>query len=217
MIKHLSILSISVLTLMMLPSCGNGEFKQTRAEMLERQKQRKLEYQAQKKLEEEEKARMEAEALAKARVEAERAEKEAAAEAAPIPPAALMQDSLLFHFERRPCFGRCPVYKIKIYESGYTTYDGVNFVDYMGYFQHKLDPTEIAMIYKYIAEADFFELEDSYDNENIMDLPSMIFRARAMGQDKRIVARYEIPEALTNLASKIDDMFEETEWKPVSH
>ena len=215
--KYLSILSLLGILVTVLLSCGNGEFKQTRAEMLERQKQRKIEYQAQKKLEEEEKARMEAEALAKARIEAEKAEKEAAAEAAPIPPAVLIQDSLLFQFERRPCFGRCPVYKIKIYESGYTTYDGVNFVDYMGYFQHRLEPSEIAMIYKLIADADFFELEDSYDNENIMDLPSMTFRARAMGQDKRIVARYEIPEALTNLASQIDDMFENTEWKPVSH
>ena len=62
--KYLSILALIGIVITVLPSCGNGEFKQTRAEMLERQQQRKLEYQAKKKLEEEEKARMEAEALA---------------------------------------------------------------------------------------------------------------------------------------------------------
>ncbi len=136
-------------------------------------------------------------------------------EAAPTELLQMAQDSLLFQFERRPCFGRCPVYKIMIFESGYTTYQGVNFVDYMGYYYSRIPQAEVASIYAKIAEVDFFSLEDKYDNENITDLPSMIFRANAMGQDKRIIARYEVPDALIDLGKEIDAMFAETEWQPV--
>ncbi|NNK80345.1 MAG: hypothetical protein HKO93_02520 [Flavobacteriales bacterium] len=191
-------------------SCNNGDFKQTRAEMLERQRVRKIEYQAQKQAEEAEKARLEAEALAEAKIKAEKA----AQEAAPVSPPVYVGDSLLLHFERSTCFRRCPAYKIKVYESGFTTYEGVNFVDNIGYYQTQLSPSEIAEIYTFIAEADFFELEDRYDNENIMDLPSMTFRAKAMGKDKQILARYEIPEALLKMASDIDELFEGVDWMP---
>jgi hypothetical protein len=159
----------------------------------------------------------------KAKLKAEKqAEKEAAqatanggTEAAPTELIQMTQDSLLFQFERRPCFGRCPVYKIMIFESGYTTYQGVNFVDYMGYYYSRIPQVEVAGIYAKIAEVDFFSLEDKYDNENITDLPSMIFRANAMGQDKRIIARYEVPDVLINLGKDIDAMFAETDWQPV--
>lgn len=209
MIRFTVILLLGLMLTGALQSCGNGEFKQTRAEMLERQKQRKIEYQAKKEAEEAEQARLEAEALAEARVKAERA-----AEAAPVAPIQLIEDSLLFHFERSPCFGRCPVYKLIIYESGHTRYEGINFVDNMGYYQAKISPSEIAQIYSLIAETNFFELNDVYDNENITDLPSMIFRARAMGQDKKIIARYEFPEALKEMATAIDEMFEDKDWQP---
>ncbi|NND95236.1 MAG: hypothetical protein HKN45_10245 [Flavobacteriales bacterium] len=156
-----------------------------------------------------------AEAEERAKEEAKAAAANSSVEAAPVETPQLIQDSLLFQFERRPCFGRCPVYKIMIFESGYTTYQGVNFVDYMGYYYTRLPQTEVALIYTRIAETDFFSLQDKYDNENITDLPSMIFRANAMGQDKRIVARYEIPEVLIDLGKEIDRMFAETEWQPV--
>jgi hypothetical protein len=156
----------------------------------------------------------------KAELEAEKkakeAEETASTEAAPTEIIQMTEDSLLFQFERRPCFGRCPIYKIMIFESGYTTYQGVNFVDYMGYYYTRIPQTDVAKIYTRIAELDFFSLEDTYDNENITDIPSMIFRANAMGQDKRIIARYGVPESLIDLGKEIDAMFAETDWKPVN-
>ncbi len=149
-----------------------------------------------------------------AQLEAEERQK-AAAEAAPSKIQQLVADSLLLQFERRPCFGRCPIYKIKVYQSGYTTYDGVNFVDNMGYYKTRLPQTDIAKIYTMIAESRFFQLEDEYDNENITDLPSMIFRANAMGRDKRIIARYNIPEELNNLSKQIDELFRDADWQAV--
>ena len=41
-------------------------------------------------------------------------------------------DSLFFSIERTPCFGACRAYSIKIYRSGFATYEGRMNVDLMG-------------------------------------------------------------------------------------
>jgi hypothetical protein len=137
-------------------------------------------------------------------------------EMAPVEPVKMTpNDSLLLSYERTPCFGRCPVFKIKVYESGYCTYQGVNFVEYMGFFYSRINAEELNTIYQLVNEADYFSLNDTYDNENIMDLPAKIFRVDALGMDKRIVARTNVPEALVNMATGIEALFQDTQWKAV--
>lgn len=197
-----------------LSSCHMKEFKEARAETKAKREVRMQEYADKAKAEEEAKEQAEREALAKARAEQEAAERAAGQEAAPVGTPQLQRDSLLLQFDRRPCFGRCEVYKIKMYESGYVLYEGINFVERMGVYQARLSPEQIAEIYAMLARSDFFKLEDKYDDPMIMDLPSMIFKANAMGQQKRIIARYDVPEALTQLAKEIDAMSDSLQWKP---
>ncbi|MDA0714230.1 MAG: DUF6438 domain-containing protein [Bacteroidetes bacterium] len=141
---------------------------------------------------------------------------ESEVEMAPVDPVRMVpNDSLLLSYERTPCFGRCPVFKIKVYESGYTTYQGVNFVEYMGYFYTHINAEDLNTIYQLVNEADYFSLNDSYDNENIMDLPAKIFRVDALGINKRIVARTNVPESLIQMAEGIEVLFKDTKWKAV--
>src|SRR5262245_38911323 len=44
-------------------------------------------------------------------------------------------DSLFFHMERTPCFGRCPVYKLDVYRSGYATFDGSQNTPLIGQYR----------------------------------------------------------------------------------
>jgi len=136
-----------------------------------------------------------------------------ATEMAPTDPIQMQaSDSLLISYERSPCFGRCPVFKIKVYESGFTTYQGVNFVEYMGYFYTRIDAEKLQQIHAAITRSDFFNLEDRYDNEKITDLPSRIYQVDAMGMNKRIIARYEAPEALNTLGQEMEAIFKGIPW-----
>jgi hypothetical protein len=85
----------------------------------------------------------------------------------------------------------------------------------MGFFYSRINAEELNTIYQLINEADYFSLNDTYDNENIMDLPAKIFRVDALGMDKRIVARTNVPEALVNMANGIEAIFQDTQWKAV--
>lgn len=195
---------VLILLVSMSGGCRFKEFKEARALKMERQAERKAAYEAQK-LAEEQAAK---EAEEKARMEAE------AQEMAPVGPIQI-QDSLFLHYERTACFGRCPIFKIKVYESGYTTYEGVNFVENMGYYYHRIDERIISELYAAIADADYFSLEDRYDRDNVMDLPSKIFEVNAMGRNKRIVARMDVPQPLLDFADTIERIFKDVPWRAV--
>ena len=55
-------------------------------------------------------------------------------------------DSLVISFSKTPCFGRCPVYKVKVYESGFATYEGLNFAEKLGLYSYRFSNEEIEAI-----------------------------------------------------------------------
>jgi len=126
-------------------------------------------------------------------------------------------DSLFFTYERTPCFGRCPIFKIRAYHSGYVTYEGINFVDYMGFYQSKMSEQQVLTFVDKIEEIDFFNFQNLYDDESLSDLPSRIFVVNHGGEKKRVVARYEAPEKLNSFGVFIENEFKDTKWVPVTH
>ena len=125
-------------------------------------------------------------------------------------------DSLYFSYKRTPCFGRCPIFKLKIYNSGYATYDGTNFVDYIGLYKASISKGTLDSLESALKEANFFWLEDAYDNENVTDLPSRIVEVNLNGKHKKVIGRYQFPEELKQLYIKLDKLFEHIEWEPHS-
>nr|MDQ3101823.1 DUF6438 domain-containing protein [Bacteroidota bacterium] len=57
---------------------------------------------------------------------------EVAASDAPVPASDQKNDSLVFSIERGACFGKCPFYRLHIYESGFATYEGLGNMEKMG-------------------------------------------------------------------------------------
>jgi hypothetical protein len=85
----------------------------------------------------------------------------------------------------------------------------------MGYFYTRIDASKLAEIKAAISASDFFSLEDRYDNEQVMDLPSKIYQVDIEGMNKRITARYQVPESLNILGQKMEKIFEGTAWQGV--
>lgn len=125
-------------------------------------------------------------------------------------------DSLYFSYQRTPCFGRCPIFKLKVFNSGFATYDGTNFVDYIGLYKAQISQKTLDELEDALKEANFFWLDDSYDNENVTDLPSRIIEVNLNGKYKKVVGRYQFPEELKELFKKLDKLFENIEWEPHS-
>lgn len=124
------------------------------------------------------------------------------------------KDSLVIAFEKTPCFGRCPVYKIKVYESGFALYEGINFSEKMGMFSTVLTQSQIENIYQSAIEIGYFKLDAEYNDPLVMDLPSTISRINHHGKDHRVMARNNIPEKLKIFHDNLSVTLLEKNWKP---
>jgi len=123
-------------------------------------------------------------------------------------------DSLFASIERTPCFGRCPAYKLQIYKSGYTLYEGKHFVDNIGFFSTQTTKEEMDMLLKKAEAVNLYSLKDTYDGP-VTDLPSTTTVLNADKRKKITLARFNVPDELVEFQNYFDSIFAKKEWTPV--
>jgi len=125
------------------------------------------------------------------------------------------QDSLKLHYQRTACFGTCPIFLMKVYASGYATYEGTNFVENMGKFDGRVPAGAIESVVSTANGIGYFQMQNRYD-AMVSDLPSVITEiADSEGIRKRVDNRYDGPKQLHDLYPILDHIIEATEWKPI--
>jgi len=122
-------------------------------------------------------------------------------------------DSLFLTFERTPCFGKCPAFRVKLYRNGHASYEGIQFAEHMGMHIGKVDPSTVLAIHAEAQKFDFFNLESKYDGP-VTDLPSMIFQMSANAKTHKILARYKVPAELKAYGKYLDQVFDGIRWTP---
>ncbi len=125
----------------------------------------------------------------------------------------LPKDTLILSFERTACFGKCPAFKVHIYESGYATWHGVNFVERMGHFESRLDANEIDALLTEAVRVGFFDFDPVYDFASIQDLPAAMLYMRQGEQEHMVRARFEVPKKVQQFISWIDQRLESFRWQ----
>lgn len=122
---------------------------------------------------------------------------------------------LLASIERTPCFGICPVYKITIYQSGFTVMHGKRNVPNIGRFSTRLTAEQVKEIIRYAAENKIYDLEGEYIEPRIADFPTTITELNINNRYKRIVnTQPSAPEVLLNWEKFLDSFFNEnTQWQ----
>jgi len=116
---------------------------------------------------------------------------------------------LVLSMERTPCFGRCPVYSIRIYENGLFVYDTKKFTDTSACRYSLLSKEELAGLKQKFSDMNFFQFEDKYpaDKRTPTDLPSCILFFNNGKQQKTIIdKRWDTPETLTQLELAVDNL-----------
>lgn len=122
-------------------------------------------------------------------------------------------DSLFFSMERTPCYGRCAVYKLHIFRSGYATFEALRFVEGKeGLYQAKFTKEELKSLTEKIEEIKYFGLADEY-NSPVTDLPSVITSVNLKGKKKSIKDRHQAPPELRQLEKFAEDLLNGKDWK----
>lgn len=120
-------------------------------------------------------------------------------------------DSLFMTFERTPCFGKCPAFRVMLYRSGYATYEGTQFSEHMGMHSGFMTVDEMDEILEEAERIDFFSLEETYDAQ-VTDLPSMIIEIKTTAKSHKTRARVGTPAALKEFGKYLDNKVNAVVW-----
>lgn len=126
----------------------------------------------------------------------------------------LNTDSLVFSYERTACFGQCPMYKIEVYKSGYTVYEGKNFTEKIGFYAGTTDKNWLNSINKEAIAIGFYTLPDRIETQ-IADFPSKIIYFNLNGKKKIVDDPSAGPEKLRALQQKIEEYYQGLELRPL--
>lgn len=120
-------------------------------------------------------------------------------------------DSLFASLDRGYCFGKCPVYTVKIYNSGYAVYEGKDNVDMVGTYTTRFTKDQLATLTKTAKEINYMSLNDVYDSP-VTDLPSHISSIVIDGKRKEVKRRHNYPESILVFEKQIDALVSEAKW-----
>ncbi len=139
---------------------------------------------------------------------------------APLTPAVetssqnLTGDSLLAYLERTACYGTCPMYKFKIYNSGYALYEGKRFVDMLGSYEAHIAASVLEEIKTKAKAVNYFEFRDEYPKK-ASDFPATKTTIIIDGKRKDVMNGSGAPAALKDFEAYLDSVKDGAVWKQV--
>ncbi|MGB0881694.1 MAG: DUF6438 domain-containing protein [Vicingaceae bacterium] len=118
-------------------------------------------------------------------------------------PEAAMKESLFLSMERTPCFGKCPTYKLMIFNTGNVIFEGYSNTKYIGKYKNQLSKKQLREIKTMMDEINIMEMKDVYDSK-ATDLPSTVIFIVNENSKKKILDRMDAPAELKQFEKLID-------------
>ncbi len=107
-------------------------------------------------------------------------------ETTPMENTAATADTLLV-FERTPCYGYCPAYRVTLTTDGALVYEGLSHVATEGFVREQLSPETVDAIRAAVTDARFFEFPAELKcRSQVTDNPAVYVTVQMAGQRKRI-------------------------------
>lgn len=124
----------------------------------------------------------------------------------------LQEISIVASMEKGPCYGRCPVFNLTIYENGIVTFEGKRFTDREGMYYRKLNKKEISALREKFREADFFSFNRVYPSR-IPDMATVSISYNEGDKSATVMGKEGRPEAVMKLENYLDKIANSGEWE----
>lgn len=107
-------------------------------------------------------------------------------------------------YQQGPCFGRCPVYKLSLYQNGLLLYEGERFTDKEGTWYKLLGRTEVAALLDSFTALDLSRFPASFPSR-IPDAATIQLSFTTLPDGKRLATAFkeEAPEDLLRMAERM--------------
>ncbi len=119
----------------------------------------------------------------------------------------------LVEMEKGPCFGRCPIFTLTVYENGVVRYVGERFSDRMGTWGRNLTEEELLSIKELVGHDELWRMPSDFPTR-IPDLPLVTITIFEDGEthQKSIAGREGRPALVVDLEAALDDLLQRGEW-----
>ncbi|MBD2724028.1 MULTISPECIES: DUF6438 domain-containing protein [Hymenobacter] len=118
------------------------------------------------------------------------------------------EESPVITFERTPCFGTCPAYRMQVFADGRVLYEGRRGVPFVGQKELRLSKAAVDDLLRQAKEAHFDQFAEQY-TQHTTDLPSTIIGVRqANGQLKVVRVEEGEPENVRQLVTYFGHQFD---------
>jgi len=122
-------------------------------------------------------------------------------------------DTLFAMLKRGFCFGTCPVYTVKIFQSGYATYIGQANVDKIGEFVGLVSQEQLKHIRDVAVDINYWSFDTLYNEPKIADIPAITTSITLDGMRKTVVRKINFPLSLLRIEDAIDSLVATTIWR----
>ncbi|HEB62142.1 MAG TPA: hypothetical protein ENI82_03225 [Bacteroidetes bacterium] len=143
-------------------------------------------------------------------------QKEAAA-VKEVPNEALHQVYLVASLSKTPCYGKCPVFEVRIFSDGKVEFYGRKNVNLIGKFQAQASPQFIEQIKSEAKAINYMKLSNTYpeNGKKILDLPNTISYIKLDQQEKMIRNNHHAPQRLLQFEKKLEAMINTLSYQKI--
>ena len=125
-------------------------------------------------------------------------------------------DYQMVGFEKTPCFGTCPVFKVAIQKSGKATWKGISNVEKMGDWEAKLDDRTLKAIKDQAYKLGYFDLYDKYPIEGeVADATITKTFLRFGDMQKSVKHTFGGPDNLVAFENYLNEIINKMAWKRI--
>ncbi len=104
-----------------------------------------------------------------------------------------------------PCYGRCPVFTLTVYEKGIVSYKGERYTDRLGTYVKRLEKEELERLLREFKNANLWQYKDAYRGR-IPDMQSVSITYYEGSRKKTVTGKEIRPNSVKWLESLLDQV-----------
>ncbi len=115
---------------------------------------------------------------------------------------------------KSPCYGRCPVFRLTIYENGIVSFDGERYTERVGLWVKELEAERYDEILRAFRKANLWRFRNVYRGE-YYDAPTVSITYYEEGDVKTIVGKDGRPYQVLELEAMLDNLARSEGWMQI--
>lgn len=127
----------------------------------------------------------------------------------------LNASTLKISYNSSGCYGKCPVIEFIVFGNGQVVLNSQANYKLIGTYQGNISKDQVYKIMDKFEQADFWNLDSTYDNPLVTDLPTFTFEYFKFPKTKEVKMRFNAPKQLADLKKFILEQIESIKWEKV--